>query len=173
MALKLNWRWVAAGVLAWLVLGGLLLAGAYALGHHNGVKDEKAAEGKRLADAKAKLALREGLSQTITADVAGKTEAARVEIRWRTRTLKEKVPSYVTPFNDDACLVPVGFVQLHDAAAAGLPGPAGGPDPTASGAPLSAVASTVIENYGVAYDWRAEAVAWRTWYARQKAAWEK
>lgn len=124
----------------------------------------------RVAQAVAK---REDAAKTIASGISAKTDVARVEIQWRTKTLIEKVPTYVPAAADADCRVPVGFVRLHDAAAAGLPTPAGGPEPAASGVQLSAVAATVIGNYGIAYGWREEALAWRDWYVAEKAAWEK
>lgn len=109
--------------------------------------------------------------KVISTKAASDLTAAKVEIQWRTRTLIKEVPTYVTPADDDRCIVPVGFVQLHDAAAAGLPGPAGGPVEAPSGVELSAVASTVATNYGAALEWRVEAQAWRAWYAEQAEVW--
>jgi hypothetical protein len=64
-------------------------------------------------------------------------------------TIVKEVPVYVTPQADRACPVPVGFVRLHDAAAENRPlaGAAGDPDAPAAGIALSAVASTVADNY--------------------------
>jgi hypothetical protein len=96
-----------------------------------------------------------------------------VRVQTVTRTLVQKVPVYVPAAADSKCVVPVGFVQLHDLAATGVPGPAGGPVEAASGVQLSTVLGTVVGNYGIAQDWRAEALGWRAWYADQKAAWDR
>lgn len=65
-------------------------------------------------------------------------------------TIVKEIPRYVTVQADRACVVPLGFVQLHDAAAAGVPpaapGP-GDPDAPAPGIALSTVAETVADNY--------------------------
>jgi hypothetical protein len=156
------------------VSGAALLAGAaYALGRHDGVAAEKLAEAKRQRKEVQIVVRRESDAAKITQNVAAEAQAARIEVRERTVTLTKKVPYYVTRDDDAACVVPRGFVQLHDAAAAGVPGPAGGPDQAPSGYALSDVIGTLIENYGVAYDWRAEALAWRGWYGQQKARWDK
>lgn len=158
----------------WLI-GAALVAYplTYFAGYQAGVRSEKAAEAKRLDEARKKVAKREVKAEKITNAAAGELERTQVEIRWRTRTLIKEVPTYVTPADDALCRIPVGFVQLHDAAAAGLPEPSGGPDPTPSGVPLSSVASTVADNYGTAHALRAEVETWRKWYAEQKAAWEE
>lgn len=72
------------------------------------------------------------------------------EVRTVGATITKEVPRYVTVEADRACVVPVGFVQLHDAAAAGVPPAAtgaGNPDAPAAGIALSAVAETVAGNY--------------------------
>ncbi|CAJ0743849.1 Signal peptide protein [Ralstonia mannitolilytica] len=70
-------------------------------------------------------------------------------IRVKGDTVIKEVPRYVTVQADAACVVPRGFVRLHDAAAAGaVPDPdTGDADAAASGVALSAVAATVAANY--------------------------
>lgn len=70
-------------------------------------------------------------------------------IRLKGDTIVKEVPRYVPVQADAACVVPRGFVRLHDAAAAGtLPSPdTGDADAAPAGIALSAVASTVAANY--------------------------
>ncbi len=70
-------------------------------------------------------------------------------IRLKGDTIIKEVPRYVSVQADAACVVPRGFVRLHDAAAAGtVPDPdTGDADAAASGIALSAVASTIASNY--------------------------
>lgn len=69
-------------------------------------------------------------------------------VRQAGETIIKEVPIYVPAQADAACLVPRGFVRLHDAAAEGIvPEPAGDSDATPAGVALSAVAGTVAENY--------------------------
>lgn len=151
-------------------------AGLYVKGRHDGAHHEQVAEAGRLKVAQANVARHEAAAAEITEKLAVKASKAALEIRWRTQTLVEKVPVYVTAEADRDCPVPVGFVRLHNAAASGgpasLPVTPGGPVDTDSGVPLSAVAATVVANYGTAFGWRNEAVAWRDWYAQQSAAWK-
>lgn len=153
---------MAAAVLA-------ILAGVWGLGHHSAVQAQAKRETTARDDEKAHQAVAAQISAASNAQLV----AERERVRTVTRTLIQKVPVYVPATADRDCIVPVGFVQLHDAAAAGVPGPAGGPDPAPSSVPFSAVAETVVANYGVAYDWRAEALTWRDWYEKQKAAWAR
>jgi hypothetical protein len=142
-----------------------------------GYRAAKSADTRAAAAASARAAKaiqkREATADAITTTTAARTAQARVLVRTVTKTLVEKVHDYVPPAADARCVVPVGFVQLYNAAAAGLPRPAGGPDETPSGVALSTVAETDVENFGVAYDWRAEALGWRDWYVTQKAAWDR
>jgi hypothetical protein len=167
----------------WKLIPGFLIGAALAFplgqcsGHRAGVKAEQAAEAKRLEAARAKVASREHTADKITTDTSAKLEKTKVQIQWRTKTIIEKVPTYVPQAADAQCSVNRGFVVLHDAAAsgspAGVPQASGGPLDAPSGVPLSAVAETVVGNYGVAYQWRAEALAWREWYQKQSAEWGK
>lgn len=112
----------------------------------------------------------------ITQDVGEAVAAERAEVRIVYRTITERIPVYVTPEADRQCLVPVGFVRLHDAAAAGsaatLPDGPGESADAPSGVALSAVGDTVVGNYASCAATRAQVIGWQTWYAEQRKAWE-
>ncbi len=115
---------------------------ATALDRANAALASANAEKKDLAG---KLELAQGTTRVVTEYVD------RVQIvRERSDTITKEVPVYVTPTADAACAVPVGFVHIHDAAAAGIAptGTAGDPDAPAAGVTLSAVAETAAANYG-------------------------
>lgn len=111
----------------------------------------------------------------VNTQVAATTAAATERVVWRIRTIRERIPVYVTVQADARCIVPRGFVRLHDLAAQGLdPGLPGGPAADAdadSGLALSAVADTVAGNYGTAHLLEERVKAWEAWYDGQKAAW--
>ncbi len=70
------------------------------------------------------------------------------EIRVKGDTIIQKVPVYVTAEADAACTVPLGFVRLHDAAAANTtPDDPSAADARPASVALSAVAETVADNY--------------------------
>jgi hypothetical protein len=84
------------------------------------------------------------------------------QVRTAGATIVKEVPRYVTVEADRACVVPVGFVQLHDAAAAGVPPAApgaGNPDAPARGLALSAVAETVAGNYTACHETSEQLIA--------------
>lgn len=64
-------------------------------------------------------------------------------------TLIKEIPRYVPAHADAACTVPVGFVRLHDAAAAGTVLNAGPGDSDAgpSGLALSTITGAIADNY--------------------------
>lgn len=104
--------------------------------------------------------------------LARKTEV----IRTVTKTITREVPVYVSPDADSRCDVPVGFVRIHDGAAAGVPpspDPAGRAADAPAGVALSAVASTVADNYGACNEALAKLAAWQTWYEGVRKEWEK
>ncbi|AJC15140.1 hypothetical protein [Pandoraea sputorum] len=70
------------------------------------------------------------------------------EVRVKGDTIIQKVPLYVTAQADAACIVPVGFVRLHDAAATNTaPDDPSDSDARPSGVALSTVAATVADKY--------------------------
>ena len=87
-------------------------------------------------------------AQGATVTVTQYVDRERV-IRLKGETIVKEVPRYVPIQADAACVVPRGFVRLHDAAAAGaVPDPnSGDADAAPSSVALSAVAGTVAGNY--------------------------
>lgn len=82
----------------------------------------------------------------------------------RSRTIVKEVPRYITVEADRACVVPRGFVRLHDAVAQGvLPGAPDGTDDAAADVEISTVAGTVIDNYGSCKEDRARLEALQSW----------
>lgn len=130
------------------------------------------AAAQKLAEADVKT--HEATAATISVQAKADLADQKVKIETRTRTLIQKVPVYVDAKSDAACTIGTGFVSVFNAAARGeteLPRPPGGSGGSPSGVPLSAVLATTVEDFGAAYDWRAEALTWRAWYQREAAAW--
>lgn len=115
-------------------------------------------------------------SAEITQDVGTDVAQREVETRVIYRTITERIPTYVTQEANRQCIVPAGFVRVHDAAAAGsaaaVPDGPGQPADAPSGVALSTVADTIVDNYGACQGIRNVALGWQDWYAQQKAAWE-
>ena len=170
MAALLGYLLPRNGVVILLAAGALLAFGVQEVRLKNARSGEAHANAKLQAEQRAEAA-RQTEALHASARASAQTAQVRIRIRTITKTLLQKVPLYVPAAADAECVLPLGFVRLHDAAAQGVPTPAGGPDQAPSGVTLSAIAETVVANYGVAYDWRAETLAWRDWYVRQAAIW--
>ena len=133
------------------------------------VKSELAAvrEADRKAEASVKAHERAAVVVSRTARAANDREQTRIQTV--TKTLIKQVKVYVPASADANCVVNSGFVQLYNSAAAGVSPASRGPVEAPSGVPLSAVLDTTVFNFGVANQWRQEAMTWRDWYKAQVA----
>lgn len=160
-----------------LLIAAVLVVWGYGEARHAaGVKHERGVweAAQKKAEAKARTVEKKG--DAITSDVSTKLETTRTEIRWRTRVQLQEVTRYVPVESDRACIVGVGAVRLHDHALSGRPGvpeAPGGPVEADSGVRLSEIVADDVAFAGTAYEWKAEAVAWRRWYAAQADLWAK
>lgn len=90
-------------------------------------------------------------------------------VRQAGETIIKEVPVYVSAQADAACLVPRGFVRLHDAAAQGVvPEPTGNSDAFPAGVALSTVAGTVAENYTACRANAEQLIALQSWILEMK-----
>lgn len=86
-------------------------------------------------------------------------------------TTAKEVTNHVTPTADAACVVPVGFVRVHNAAAANrVPEPAGAVDAAPAGIALSAVAGTVADNYERCHENAEQLIGLQEWILEMKKA---
>lgn len=133
------------GLLGLVLIGTLL----FALGWIKGSTDEQD-KARQVEVAQLRQAFEQGQALGTVRDRIVTEYVDRVQvIEKRGQTIIKEVPVYVSEAADRACSVPVGFVRLHDATAAGLPAPgsAGAADEAPSGVALSAVTGTVAGNY--------------------------
>ncbi|MGO1069241.1 hypothetical protein [Lysobacter sp. CA199] len=107
---------------------------------------QRAEDGRREAEAARDLAL---ASERVVTRYVDRVQV----VRGNAQIITKEIPIYVTPTADAACTVPVGFVRLHDAAAANEPtGPSPGhPDAPSAGVALSDVAGVVADNYAACH----------------------
>jgi hypothetical protein len=124
--------------------------------------------GRDLAQAQTQVAIAGFEASAARADVRILThyvDRTRV-VRDTTHQLQREAPRYVTPATDRAYPLPVGFVRLHDAAAAGvLPGPAGAADAQAADVAASEAAVVIAGNYGTCHELREQLIALQAWAA--------
>lgn len=134
------------------------------------------ADGKR-AEAQVRTVTRtvyvERAQADVTQRVGEQTATRQAETRVVTRTIVQRVPEYVTVEADRKCVLPDGFVSLHDAAAAGdattLPESAGGAHDAPSEIACSEALRIVVENYGDYHALAAQVTGWQTWARDQQA----
>lgn len=137
-----------------------------------GLKHQLASYAK--AEQKAVGAVQTVVAKRAVASDQIETKAVQAVEKVRTNTiyLTKEIHDAIPPAVDNRCVVPVGFVRLHDASAAGLssvPDPAGLSDESASGVPISAVAETVVANYGIGRENAAELTGLQDWIRAMQA----
>ena len=168
-------RRILAGVAALaIVTTGVLYARAHWI--DVGVAREQTAQAERLAKAKPAIVRVEAGGKAITAATDQRAAQRQVEIRTVTHVLKERVPVYVTVEADRRNDLPMGFVWLHDQAAAGVseaPAHPGVLPDASSGIALSAATDVIVDNYGTAHEWREAALACRAWAREQADLWDE
>lgn len=146
-----------------LLIGGAavaaLLIGSYTFGSNAGwTRRDARAKAEQLVDARAAAAQFEQ-AQADGFRIGAQYAQRTVEIRTRTEWLTSRVRDYVTPADDARAVLNLGFVRLHDAAAAGVdPAPVTGADAAPSGVALSAATRTLVDNYGSCHLWRAQVI---------------
>lgn len=137
--------------------------------YERGKTDEQVAQEGRNAVAYVAAQEKTAKAADVSTAVGVKVETALAKDRIVTQTLIREVTKYVPAAADAQCVVPVGFVRLHDQAAAGvLPqtsDAAGQPADTPSGVALSAVGTTVAGNYGGCREDAQKLTGWQDWYA--------
>ncbi|HUO91856.1 MAG TPA: hypothetical protein VMU22_02995, partial [Rhizomicrobium sp.] len=137
------------------------------------IADLKLAQQKAITRAAETAADVQKRQDAVTLNIALANAGAQERVRTVTRTILERVPIYVSPEADHACVVPNGFVRLFDAAAAGtdpasLPGTAGESDGAASGIALSEVAALSAEHDAQYHATAEQLKALEAWVEDQK-----
>lgn len=156
------WRWLALAALAAALIGFGWTKGVA----HVQAKWDAATLRQTLTVAKVRQRQAEATVQVVTEYV----DRVRI-VREKGAEIIKEVPVYVTVEADAACVLPRGFVRLHDAAAAGrLPGPAGSADASPSGVALSTATETVADNYQRCNENAEQLKALQTWVAAMHEA---
>ncbi len=109
----------AIGLLALFLTGTAAGVEGYRLGSRVAASAFNAAQIAAIADASAKARVQQLAADRISTNIGLSFGGEQLRITGLTVTQIEKVPVYVTAKDDAACVLPDGFVLLHDAAAAG------------------------------------------------------
>ncbi|MDP9507899.1 hypothetical protein Q7O56_02510 [Pseudomonas protegens] len=153
--------------LALAVVAGLL----YALGFVSGAGSERSKQ-QRLDEARLQQSFEQGQALgTVKEKVVVEYVDRVVKVYQAGATITKEVPIYVSKAADNACVVPAGFVRVHDAGAANLP-MAAGPgvaDDATSGLALSTVAASVVDNYSQCHANAEQLKALQQWVRESQA----
>lgn len=166
---------VPGRIMLFVLYSILLVAISHHVGYGNGVQAQKRDEAKRQQAAIKKVEKIELKGTQIADEIRTDTEKKQTLIEYRTRTITERIPEYVTVQADAGCVIPIGFVSVYNAAVAGseISTPSGRSFEAPSGVALSTLAATDVDNLGTAHLLRAEVDAWRSWYGRQQTLYDE
>lgn len=156
-------NWAVYALAAALCFGG----GFYTAWHYKTLTEEAA-----VTETSHAVVQETHQQDVVTQQVSEKAEEKQVEIRTVIQTIVKRIPVYVDRKADSRCIVPRGFVRVHDAAANGVsvvPPAPGQSDDAPSGIGLSAVAGTVAENYGTCQSIRQQLIDLQGWIRQQQA----
>lgn len=154
---------------------------ATAEGRVNALTTSLRAEEKNRADEVANLVKKQQAeSKRINANWTAKVSALSGSYKAQLAMLEGNLHAYITPVADSHCVIPVGALLYHDAAAhpadeggKTIPAPASGSSDTDSKLHLSDVFAVIAGNYAGAQQALntavAEVAAWRDWYVAQRA----
>lgn len=116
----------------------------------------------------------------ISADTRDRVDAREASVRVITQTITERVPYYVTSTPQEKAIVdagglPLGFVQLYNAAVLGVDpsatSQAGAQSGDPSGVDLSTLARIEAGNLGLYHQCRGRLEEWDGFYDKLTAAW--
>lgn len=148
-----------------------ILLAVFAFGYSRGSGHVRAEWNADVAVRQQALADAEVRAERVTTKIVTQYVDRIQVVREKAKTIVKEVPVYVTPEADAACVVPRGFVRVHDGAAANsIPGPAESADDAPAGIALSAVAEVVAENYGTYHEIAEQLKALQKWVAEQERA---
>ena len=116
-----------------------------------GISSQEKWEAK-VAAVKLEMAQKATISAEISTKVLTKYITRVETIKQKGDEIVKEVPIYITKVDDTKCVIPNGFVLLHNSASQNeIPDTTRGFDAGASEIKLSGVATTVIENYTAYY----------------------
>lgn len=171
-----RWKWRALICGASVVLG---FAGGWRVRDltADAAEARKAVEMALAAAARAQASQQQVVAANrISASVGIASAERQMRIRTQTKEIIREIPNHVSSQSDDRCSVPVGFVRLHDAAAAGsadtLSDATGASHDAPSGVALSAVTETVAGNYGTCREDAERLRSLQQWIIAQSALWD-
>lgn len=160
-------KWALRVLLVLVILALVFFGGLYVGDKHVRAlwTADKAQQAAALAQAEKKAAQ---VTEKIVTQYVDRVQV----VHDKAATITKEVPVYVSAKANAQCVVPVGFVRVHNAAANQVPlsGAPSAADDRPSGVALSAVASTISVNYGQYAAVVEQLKALQEWVREQQAA---
>lgn len=127
----------------------------------------------KFAEMKVEAAKREAASAEATVKVVTKYIDRVTVVKETSDATVKTIPKLISQDADAKCVVPNGFVVLHDSAAKGeVPDTSGSTNEAASGVKISEVGQTVTENYGTCHQNAEQLKALQEWIKTQQKIYE-
>ena len=143
----------------------LLVFGVYMEG---GVSNQEKWEAK-VAEVKLQMAKKDAASSDATVKVVTKYITNVEVVKEKGESIVKEIPKLITATADGQCVIPNGFVLLHNSASRNeVPDSSGVTNDAASGVKLSGVAETITENYTTYYKVAEQLKSLQEWVKEQK-----
>jgi len=143
----------------------LLVFGVYMEG---GVSNQEKWEA-RVAEVKLEMAKKDAASSDATVKVVTKYVTNVEVVKEKGESIVKEIPKLITATADGQCVIPNGFILLHDSASRNeVPDSSGVTNDAPSGVKLSGVAETITENYTTYYKVAEQLRSLQEWVKEQK-----
>ena len=128
----------------------------------------------KVAALQVEIAKKETISANITTEVITKYVDRIKIVKEKGNVIIKEIPTYITKTDDAKCVVPNGFVVLHDSASRNeVPDTARIVDERASKIKISGVAETVGENYNTYHEVAEQLKSLQKWVRDQQELFNK
>jgi hypothetical protein len=83
------------------------------------------------------------------------------------KTITKSIPSFISPISDSKCIIPIGFISLHNSAAEGtMPATSSELNDTPSNVALHTVAEYITDNYQTCNEIRTQLIKLIEWNSK-------
>lgn len=160
-----NYKYIIQAAGAVLLVLGLYMEG--------GISNQEKWEA-RVAEAKLEVAKKEAASAESTVKIVTKYVTVDKIVKEKGDAILKEIPKFISKDADGQCVVPNGFVLLHDSAANNqVPDSTRGVDEGASKVKISGIAETVTENYTTYHQVAEQLKALQEWIKDQQTIFNK
>jgi len=141
---------------------------AFSLYMEGGISNQAAWESK-VAQVKLDMAKKEVASAEVTTKIVTKYVKQIQTVKETGDVIIKQIPIYITKNDDSMCVIPNGFVLLHDSASRNeVPDSTRGTNAGTSDVKISEIAGTVTENYTTYYQLAEQLKALQDWIKEQQ-----